>query len=400
MVLDTQTLILVAAGLAASVAGVFALAWRQHPGIPALRYWSWTYLLNALGLLLILARNTVPVKPLLIASNVSVGLAAIALLAASRSFLGRGPLHRLVWLPFILAMSGIFYFTYIDVNFVARVTIASTYLGSMALWVAVEHLRQPAAEQTAPMRAMIALMLLHVAVHGGRVVSFATGWTTSADLLDPTLIQTIVFYEACLFVVLVPIVCLVMTAERLQTHLRHTASTDSLTGLMNRRAFLEESDRRFRQARRSQGTITLMLIDIDHFKAVNDRHGHGAGDAVLIGLARLLDVSLRRSDLACRYGGDEFCVLLPDTGAAAALRVAETLRARFSGAGFQSAGETVGTTLSIGIAENGPSVDTLEGLISRADAALYRMKRAGRNRAAISEEVPIPANLAIPQSAC
>ncbi len=124
----------------------------------------------------------------------------------------------------------------------------------------------------------------------------------------------------------------------------------------------------------------VLLLDLDHFKRVNDKHGHTAGDAVLKHFASLLAAELRRVDIAARIGGEEFAVLLPDTDCAAALVFARRLRDKVAGAACPDADRLITITVSIGIAAMDANDETLDAALVRADRALYRAKRGGRNR--------------------
>lgn len=170
-------------------------------------------------------------------------------------------------------------------------------------------------------------------------------------------------------------------AER---YLRSIAHTDSLTGLDNRRRWLERAAQVLQQRRAGEVAVSLIMGDIDHFKQINDRCGHDGGDAALVRVSRLLSTSLRRSDCVARWGGEEFIMLLPATPLAQALHVAEALRLRIE----QTCVDTANARLSMtfGVCELGPG-ESIEAAISRADAALYSGKRNGRNRVEAAEAV-------------
>lgn len=164
-----------------------------------------------------------------------------------------------------------------------------------------------------------------------------------------------------------------------ELELRKLASTDGLTGAMSRRAFREEAGRTIALAARHGHDIAGVVFDLDHFKAVNDTHGHPAGDRVLAQTVATCRACLRGSDLLGRIGGEEFAILLPHTGREAALEVAEKIRAAIEHQGIVGASGPIGTTASFGIALFDPSIMSIDGLIERADAALYAAKAAGRN---------------------
>ncbi|MGI2325197.1 MULTISPECIES: GGDEF domain-containing protein [unclassified Methylococcus] len=174
-----------------------------------------------------------------------------------------------------------------------------------------------------------------------------------------------------------------IVAEELNAELHQLASFDSLTRIYNRRVFENLATDELLRARTKRVPVSLLMIDIDHFKQVNDRHGHAAGDAALVRVAETMEESLRHRDLLCRYGGEEFGVLLPATGRAQAQRIAERLRLATMHAGFLYGGEAIPLTVSIGVAcIEGPPYD-LSLLKHDADRALYVAKQAGRNRVAV-----------------
>jgi diguanylate cyclase (GGDEF)-like protein len=154
--------------------------------------------------------------------------------------------------------------------------------------------------------------------------------------------------------------------------------TDPLTGLANRRSLDEDLVRRLDEWRRNQTPLSLLFLDVDHFKQLNDEHGHQAGDVMLQEVARVLEVDLRDMDLAARYGGEEFAVLLPDTVLEDAEQVAERLRLAIAMASATHQTKKLQVTTSLGVTTAQPD-DSQQSLIQRADAALYAAKNAGRN---------------------
>lgn len=154
---------------------------------------------------------------------------------------------------------------------------------------------------------------------------------------------------------------------------------DSLTGCFTRRHALEVMDAELRRARRSQMPLSMIMFDLDHFKAINDRHGHLAGDAVLAAVGGRMKAVLRGSDLKCRYGGEEFLLMLPDTAISGAQHVAETLRREFEDRPVPWNGETIIVTASFGLTAVHPGETDPLVIMARADEALYRAKQDGRN---------------------
>lgn len=170
---------------------------------------------------------------------------------------------------------------------------------------------------------------------------------------------------------------------RLEDELRHLAAHDPLTGAYNRRAFVDAALREQARAARSGHGLSVLLLDLDRFKAVNDTYGHGAGDGVLVHFVQLLNQMLRASDILGRTGGEEFAVLLPQTDRAAARAIAERLRAAVEATPAPHAPHPIAITVSIGVAEVEPGEDGLDGALNRADRALYRAKDLGRNQVAV-----------------
>jgi two-component system cell cycle response regulator len=167
--------------------------------------------------------------------------------------------------------------------------------------------------------------------------------------------------------------------ERLET----LATTDPLTQLLNRRALVDRLSIEVDRARRYGTVVTLLMIDLDHFKVINDTFGHLAGDDVLREMAALLQGAIRTVDVAARYGGEEFVVILPETGEEGAIAFAERIRERIEEHPFAAAGRALELTASIGVATfPGERVTTTDDLFARADEALYRAKAQGRNRVA------------------
>ncbi|TVR03467.1 MAG: diguanylate cyclase [Deltaproteobacteria bacterium] len=172
--------------------------------------------------------------------------------------------------------------------------------------------------------------------------------------------------------------------KQLELQLREQATTDELTGLWNRRYFTRRAQRELAMASRTERPLCVLMLDIDHFKRINDTRGHGVGDRVLRDFGALLRDQLRATDLLGRLGGEEFAVLLPETGLGTAEKVAERIRAAVEDHSFEHDEGTLRATVSIGIAQRTPENDkSLDRLLSQADQALYEAKAGGRNRVVV-----------------
>jgi diguanylate cyclase (GGDEF)-like protein len=218
---------------------------------------------------------------------------------------------------------------------------------------------------------------------------------TSPASPDPY--QTLLYLVAYVLVIAGSLGFLLMQKERADEETRRLATTDPLTGVFNRRTFIELAERELARSRRDATSLSLMILDLDHFKQVNDTYGHLVGDDVLVAFTSLIRDRARRGDLVVRYGGEEFCVLLPATSLPAAVALAERIRAATAATALTA--HPMKITVSVGVTAyaGGPGV-TLETLLARADEALYRAKHEGRNRVValplaepgIAQQRPLP----------
>ncbi len=193
--------------------------------------------------------------------------------------------------------------------------------------------------------------------------------------------------EAC-----TPGLAMAIRQAQLGRELRENSVRDGLTGCFTRSHAVEVIDAELRRARRSQAPVSLVMFDVDRLKDVNDRHGHLGGDAVLAVIGKRMREVLRGSDLKCRYAGEQFLVLLPETPLAGSKRVAETLRREVADRPIAWAGENLRVTASFGLAQALPGEVNVQALIGRADHALYRAKEDGGNCVRIADAtVPLPA---------
>jgi diguanylate cyclase (GGDEF)-like protein len=172
----------------------------------------------------------------------------------------------------------------------------------------------------------------------------------------------------------------VLEAKRLMEHLRENALRDAMTGLYNRRFLEEYVSALVGTSQRRKSAFSVLMLDLDFFKQVNDTHGHEAGDKVIKTLADILQRNVRSSDMAVRYGGEEFLLVLVDTGAEAALKVAEKIRAEVEATKVPLPGGILQKTISIGVSEYPNDSDTFWQVVKFADVALYQAKANGRNR--------------------
>lgn len=227
------------------------------------------------------------------------------------------------------------------------------------------------------------LWTVHGAVYLRRFLLYATdpAYASVDNLRAASPVEALNYLEGIAFLYGFSLICFIFTTLRLQEALRRQATRDPLTDLLNRRAFEESAVRLLAQARRHRRPLSLMLMDLDRFKAVNDQHGHKAGDLVLQAFAVHLETHVRETDLLCRFGGEEFVVLLPDTNLSQARELAERIREVWQGVPIATGETTLASTVSIGLANvQAGEACNLDDLAERADQALYRAKQLGRNR--------------------
>ncbi|TVP87246.1 MAG: GGDEF domain-containing protein [Pseudomonadaceae bacterium] len=234
------------------------------------------------------------------------------------------------------------------------------------------------------------LWAMHALVYLRRTILYLLNadFIAAETLQDAVTVEAINYVEGIAFIYGYSLLCVIFTALRLQEKLRHQASRDPLTNLLNRRAFEEAANPLLAAVQRGAPPLSILLLDLDHFKVVNDTHGHKVGDQVLKAFARQLHASARSGDLACRLGGEEFALLLVDADISQASRVAERLRLAWQQQSLSLGGASVDSSVSIGVSQaSGVADESLYTLLDQADRSLYRAKKAGRNQVVAAPEV-------------
>ena len=382
MSLDTSTLYLVAT-LVAAMLGAMLLFFGKQENIPALKWWGTAYLLGAISVALwTLAANMLG-EMLSLAMN-AVGFVACGMVwNAARVFHGRKPnlpgllLGAIAWIAAGLTLAA-------EAS-ALRMTIGA---GIVALYAALT-----ATELWSERRRSLQKRWLAVAVpvlHGfvlmlpillGDLLHARESEFASSIWVTVFAIELVLYAIGTVFVIFM------LVSERAVTAHKTAASTDPLTGMFNRRGFAEACARVIEREATAGRPATVLIFDIDHFKSINDRFGHPAGDEILKLFSTIVVNSLRISDLSGRIGGEEFAAFLPcslEDGILAAERVREA----FEASGIVDESGPVDTTVSIGVA-GGPAGTELEVLLAAADTALYQAKRGGRNRVEAAEELPL-----------
>jgi len=195
---------------------------------------------------------------------------------------------------------------------------------------------------------------------------------------------TVLSFEALLFTISIAFILLAMAKERTEHRHKTDSLIDSLTGIANRRAFLQDGETQLKRQLSDPQPTAVLLLDLDNFKTINDRFGHAMGDRVLQLFAEIGSGCMHRFDIFGRLGGEEFAAILVNTPRERALAVAEEIRATFADATCEIDGKPVGATVSIGMVISYDAVLDLSALLAQADHALYRAKDNGRNRVEIA----------------
>ena len=375
MALDLPTLFIVATCITALLGLFLVMLWVQDRSVRALGWWALAYLLGGFAVMLWLLQPALTGDWSQELASALLFLACGMIWSGARMFHGRPVLGvptaagAIVWLIITripeIAMSS-------DLRVIISSLVITTYVTMTAIELKRERRREAASRKHAFMLAVL---------HGGVFLSpifaqyafpraaqgFGEGFFALFALL------TLLYVVGTAFIV-------VVMAKEHALHLHKTAAlTDPLTGLFNRRGFFDRAQKLLDLRTRKGGTVSVLMFDLDHFKSINDKFGHDVGDEALRIFAATVGATMRSEDIVGRLGGEEFVAILPN-GIDPAIMVAQRVRLAFQAAGLQIAGHPLNATVSIGAAELRPGEHRVEQLLTRADAALYRAKKNGRNR--------------------
>ncbi len=381
--MHSPTLLTVTTLLMALMCSVMFAVWRFNRSIPGLQAWALSYLFGFGAALLLLTRdggmeglrNALPV----ITTFVCLFLSGYCSFAGVRAYVGRPPLPLAYPAIGALLMAAIaFQFSVIHPNVGLRVTLSSTVVG--ALYLASARALWKTGLSALPARQ---LMALACASHGGflmlRPWLFKLGTTPDGSTNLGSQLSHLVILESTVALILMAFGTLMLVNEHVTGELRRVAEKDFLTGVFNRRAFLTLLEKAGSLAHRTQSALPVLLVDLDHFKQINDRHGHKIGDLALRHFVAVTEGCLRKHDVLGRMGGEEFAIFLPHTLREDAQRVSERLRSLVAAQPLMTEHGPVGLTVSIGLAMCHPD-EAPENALNRADEAMYQAKQAGRNR--------------------
>lgn len=375
--LHTPTLLLVILVVSFTLSATLASVARRFKR-DGMLYWAWGFVLHTLTYVLFVLRGHVSDLVSVVLANTLLAVSFALISEGVQQFLQVRWSRWLVWAPVPL----------VAVLFFALLGHAQTRIilsGLIIAWQCALIAWQLGSERDkvvgrgayfviGSFLAISAAFLLRTV--GALYGEVGIGSITTSNPLQSA---TFLFVSVALMMVCQGVV--LMTNERADERNRLLAMQDELTGLSNRRFIMEALALQLAQTRRNGKPVSVLMIDVDHFKSINDTYGHLSGDRVLRNLATSLRSRLRAQDMAGRWGGEEFLVVLPDTDAAGATILAGNLRAEVEDARWSAQdGRSIPLTLSIGVHMCDSATEELDTVISAADQALYRAKQAGRNR--------------------
>ncbi len=381
-VLDIRTLILVYVGIAVGQAVVLVYLWSVQRNYPPARDWALGSLLFAIGLSLFALRNLV--SPVLseIVSNLFLLPGLMLFTFGIARAAGRRPALRLGLAVCVLAIGMLTWFVVGESDYQGGVLMQGLVFLGFYIYVAYTCFTARAEKGNHTFKFLGALYAVLVLACLWRIAGGVFGLTFS---LASTLPRLVWVTTSLVTFPMVTVLLTLHTSQRLQEEIHAQARRDTLTDAFNRRAFAEFAAIEWARSVRLACPLSILAVDIDHFKTFNDRHGHLTGDRALVQVSKSAQAALRANDIWCRYGGEEFVALLPNTNATQAQAIAERLRQTVESTAItgSDASGPLTVTISVGAAERLASHAGVAEVLALADAALYKAKAAGRNQVII-----------------
>jgi diguanylate cyclase (GGDEF)-like protein len=372
--LDLRSITVMSGALALMVSVVLMFLRLSYPkSIRGLGLWSAAPALWCVASLFMSWRGLIPDELSVIAGNLLLLVGEACFYFGTQRFFGLNPLYKR-WLGVLLVFTPLLiWFTWGQPSFTARtVLVTLVWMGISGQLIVLIWRR---GNESFATRFTVVVLLVHLSVLLMRCLT-AFLPLPGEDIFDPSKVQTLYIGASAFSVLGLGMGFILMASERLHHELEHAASHDSLTNALLRRTLIGFCEQELERSRRHGRNMVVLMLDIDHFKAINDSHGHQAGDRVLVDFVNRVTPLLRRSDQLGRFGGEEFVLLLPETSREEALVVAERIRVRVE----LPADDMPQITVSIGMTSNEPDDIRIDTLLARADKALYQAKDAGRNR--------------------
>lgn len=379
--MDPKTALLIATLMMLLNGGVLGLMHRDLPDSLRQSAVSWRIatLLQAGGVVLLAVQEYLPPWFVLPIGNLMILLGLTGYWYALRQFYGLpGRAHML--LPTVFGTAAVTWYAVVQPDLSMRISAASL-AWVYVLMASALTLRNARADRAMSRRVLASVFLVVSVFMLARFMYFLTSTDVSGTLLDSSNHWNVLTpMVAAILPVIGTTGFLLLCSDRIRRDWEHAASTDYLTGLANRRILADQGEQRLQRARQRGAGLALAVIDIDHFKSINDRYGHEIGDRVLRQVADQIAQACTPVDLAARQGGEEFALLLATGDLDSAWQRVETLRAAVAAEPLALGGEPIAVSVSIGLTLAGPEDATLDSLLRRADHALYAAKATGRNR--------------------
>lgn len=361
------------------VMGMAVLGSLLPAAISGVRHWIAA---NALSIVAFCLFSFQGHGPFFLTNIVANGLLALVVLMAlqgCRKFFNRPSFRWAEYAALVALLLALEHWTYRSPNIDARIAAVSAfhaYFYASIAWLAKSA--SPSHRPSYSYRFMSIAALLCVAIHVSRGLVYEFGVDRLTTLHQPTPINLAFLGLGILMMPSLSIGMVMLVHDRIAERLEQLANLDGLTGVLARRAFLDRAEAAMKETKLTRAKLSIAIIDIDHFKSINDRYGHAAGDQVLVHFASVVSDILRSSDLFGRLGGEEFGILSRSTDRSGSVAILDRLRVHVSKSPCGVASEDLFYTFSAGVDEycNG---DTLVDLMARADAALYAAKATGRN---------------------
>ena len=378
MSLDVNTLFLVTIYVEAMLGLLLLFAWVQNSAVTAVAWWGSAHLLRASSVVLFGMYGSVPDWISIDLSNCVMFTAFAVTWTGARVFDGRAPSiiglfgGAILWLAACRVPA-------IAHSLDARILISSFIIAGYT-WAAAYEFWRGRSEPLVSRWPAIFMLFAHGSLFLLRTpLATVLPWIPDSQVYESVWL-TVLSFEALLFTIAIAFILLAMAKERTELLHRTAAMVDPLTGIPNRRAFLEGGAQLAQRIDTDPKPMAVLLIDLDHFKSINDSFGHALGDRVLQIFAETAHAHIEKQDLIGRLGGEEFAIILYDVNTARAMEIAESIRAAFQQASQTVDGQSVIATCSIGVSVSSEGPLDVSSLLAQADQALYVAKERGRNR--------------------
>jgi diguanylate cyclase (GGDEF)-like protein len=382
MNLDVNTLFMVTIYVEAILGLLLLFAWVQNTSIRAVAWWGFAHLLRAASVVLFGMYGNVPDLVSIDLANALLFTAFAVTWTGARVFDGR-PAEPVYMVTGAVLWLLICRLPILNEAVDARVLIASGIITAYT-WLTAFEFWRGRDEQLVSRWPAIFMLFAHGALFLLRTPLVAVlPWSVTNQVYGSVWL-TVLSFEALLFTISIAFILLAMAKERTELRHRTAAMVDPLTGIANRRSFLQEAALIAKRHNSDPRPTAVLVIDLDHFKSINDRFGHALGDRVLEIFSETARQSTRTTDLIGRLGGEEFAAMLYDTGREKAVMVAERIRESFAQATLEVESHPVCATVSIGLVHCQEAVVDVPLLLAQADQALYYAKERGRNRVEVA----------------